>query len=29
MIAIMGPPPKEMIQSSAYATKFFDGDGMN
>ncbi|KAL4813556.1 kinase-like domain-containing protein, partial [Aspergillus spinulosporus] len=27
MIAILGPPPKEMIQNSAYATEFFDSDG--
>ncbi|KAF4224820.1 hypothetical protein CNMCM6457_008881 [Aspergillus fumigatiaffinis] len=27
MIAFMGPPPKEMIQNSVYATEFFDGDG--
>ena len=27
MIAIMGTPPKEMLQNSEYATKFFDDDG--
>ncbi|KAB8244454.1 kinase-like protein [Aspergillus flavus] len=27
MIAIMGPPPKEVIQNSVYATEFFDGEG--
>ncbi|KAB8276598.1 kinase-like domain-containing protein [Aspergillus minisclerotigenes] len=27
MIAIMGPPPKEAIQNSVYATEFFDGEG--
>ncbi|KAJ5715761.1 protein kinase [Penicillium malachiteum] len=27
MIAIMGPPPKEMLQGSEYAAKFFDSDG--
>ncbi|OGM47773.1 protein kinase [Aspergillus bombycis] len=27
MIAIMGPPPKEMIQNSVYATEFFDDEG--
>jgi hypothetical protein len=27
MIAIMGTPPKEMLQNSEYATKFFDRDG--
>lgn len=28
MVAVMGPPPKEMTQNSAYATDFFDSDGM-
>lgn len=28
IIAIIGPPPKEMIKNSAYATEFFDSDGM-
>lgn len=28
MIAIMGPPPQELIQNSAYATDFFDGEGI-
>ncbi|KOC13626.1 putative CDK4/6 [Aspergillus flavus AF70] len=28
MIAIMGPPPKEVIQNSVYATEFFDGEGL-
>ncbi|KAJ5900246.1 protein kinase [Penicillium subrubescens] len=27
MIAIMGAPPKEMLQNSEYAMKFFDHDG--
>ncbi|KAJ6024953.1 serine/threonine protein kinase [Penicillium herquei] len=27
MIAIMGPPPKEMLQASEYAVKFFNSDG--
>lgn len=27
MVAVMGPPPKEMTQNSAYATDFFDSDG--
>ena len=27
MIAILGPPPKEIIQCSEYAAKFFDGEG--
>ncbi|KAJ5909550.1 protein kinase [Penicillium tannophilum] len=27
MIAIMGLPPKEMLQNSEYAMKFFDSDG--
>ncbi|KAL4938853.1 hypothetical protein BDV06DRAFT_231493 [Aspergillus oleicola] len=27
MIAIMGPPPKEMTQNSTYATDYFDCDG--
>ncbi|KAL3468153.1 kinase-like domain-containing protein [Aspergillus heterothallicus] len=27
MIAIVGPPPKEMIKNSTYATEFFDSDG--
>ncbi|KAJ5485322.1 hypothetical protein N7539_005310 [Penicillium diatomitis] len=27
MIALLGPPPKEMIQSSEYAAEFFDGEG--
>lgn len=27
MIALMGLPPKEMLQSSEYAMKFFDSDG--
>ncbi|KAE8164290.1 kinase-like domain-containing protein [Aspergillus tamarii] len=27
MIAIMGPPPKEMLRNSVYATEFFDGEG--
>jgi hypothetical protein len=27
MIAIMGAPPKEMLQNSECARKFFDGDG--
>ncbi|RLL97415.1 hypothetical protein CFD26_102717 [Aspergillus turcosus] len=28
MIAIMGPPPKEMMQGSVYATEYFDGEGI-
>jgi hypothetical protein len=28
MIAIMGPPPKEMMQGSVYATEYFDSEGM-
>ncbi|KAJ5638827.1 protein kinase [Penicillium herquei] len=27
MIAIMGPPPKEMLQRSGYAANFFNNDG--
>ncbi|RDH27928.1 kinase-like domain-containing protein [Aspergillus welwitschiae] len=27
MIALMGPPPKKMVQNSDYAPKFFDGEG--
>ncbi|GKZ61335.1 hypothetical protein AnigIFM49718_008045 [Aspergillus niger] len=27
MIALMGPPPKEMVQNSDYAPKFFDSEG--
>lgn len=27
MVAIMGPPPKEMLPNSEYAMKFFDLDG--
>ncbi|PYI02369.1 kinase-like protein [Aspergillus sclerotiicarbonarius CBS 121057] len=27
MIAMMGPPPKEMMQKSDYATDFFDSEG--
>lgn len=28
MIAIMGAPPKGMLQNSEYAYNFFDSDGM-
>jgi hypothetical protein len=28
MMAIMGAPPKELLQSSEYVMKFFDSDGM-
>lgn len=27
MIALLGPPTKDMIQSSEYAAEFFDGEG--
>jgi hypothetical protein len=27
MIAILGPPPKEMLQDSEYASEFFDEKG--
>lgn len=27
MIALLGPPPREMIQNSDYATDFFDIEG--
>ena len=27
MIALLGPPPKEMIQSSEYAEELFDARG--
>ncbi|KAL4783324.1 kinase-like protein [Aspergillus varians] len=27
MIALLGPPPIDMLRNSAYASKFFDGDG--
>ncbi|KAJ6140062.1 hypothetical protein N7471_006548 [Penicillium samsonianum] len=27
MIALLGPPPREMLQNSGYATEFFDIEG--
>ncbi|CAG7934789.1 unnamed protein product [Penicillium salamii] len=27
MIAVLGPPPRDMLQSNDYATKFFDSEG--
>jgi hypothetical protein len=27
MIALLGPPPQEMLQASSYATNFFDTEG--
>lgn len=27
MIAVLGPPPREMLQNNDYATEFFDSEG--
>lgn len=27
MIALLGPPPQEMLQESSYSTNFFDTEG--
>lgn len=28
MIAVLGPPPREVLQNNEYATEFFDPEGM-
>jgi hypothetical protein len=28
MIALLGPPPKDMLRKSEYASEFFDSEGM-
>jgi hypothetical protein len=29
MVALLGPPPREMLQRSEYASEFFDVQGMS